>query len=194
METIDISPAAESLIRDQISLLKDIHPVPANHIFIIERLNQAKHNLTHLLALSQREELPLTQDDIAEFRAIQIAPLVAEPTDIERLWQAKSPYANDKAAVHLLTHSPHYAEVAPAILRSRKDNDETRFFLPGSPGQLQKRLMGLSHEAQCVGQLIYSLLGLGDPARLAALLPGLDPQSMVAFTEACYILQNEQSE
>lgn len=190
--TIQLSTDAQSLIRDQIALLKDIHPVPANHIFVVERLHQAKHNLTHLLALSQREELPLTTEDIAEFRAIQVAPLVAEPTDIEDLRQAHSPYANDRAAAHMLAHTPHYAELAPLLIRS---SGEHKFLmLPKTRFHLLAKLSGLSHEAQCAGQLVYSLLGLGHPDPLASLLPNLDPQSMVAFTEACQILQSEQSE
>lgn len=188
-DIITLSPAAQSLIRDQISLLEGIYPAPVNHDFVVQRLQEARHNLEHLLTLSSSEAPGLTEEDAEHFRTIQVAPLVAEPIEAERLMAMEST-PQHRAATHLLTHSPHYAELVTALVASDDcgwigfvfplDDELHRFEVP----------QHLSDEARRVGSLVLMLLGVSIREPLGELLPGLDPQSSVAFAEACQILQS----
>lgn len=187
--TIAISPAAQSLIRDQVSLLEGVYPAPVNHEFVVARLQQTKHNLTHLLSVAAAERPVLTDDDAAHFRSITVAPLVAEPTQAERLSNVDSTPAH-RAAAYLLTRSPHYAELVP-VLVARDDCGWLGFVIPVSEDLHAFELpQHLSPEARRVGSLVLMLLGVSTHESLPTLLPGLDPQSSVAFSEACQILQH----
>lgn len=187
--TIAISPAAESLIRDQISLLEGVYPAPVNHEFVVRRLQQTKHNLTHLLSLAAAERTVLTDADAAHFRSITVAPLVAESTEAERLMAVEAT-PQHRAATHLLTRSPYYAELV-SVLVARDDCGWIGYVVPvGEDLQTFELPKHLSPEARRVGSLVLMLLGVSIPESLPTLLPGLDPQSSVAFAEACQILQS----
>ncbi|GAA1450270.1 hypothetical protein ACFP47_01545 [Nesterenkonia lacusekhoensis] len=187
-DIITLSPAAQSLIRDQISLLEGIYPAPVNHEFVVQRLQEARHNLEHLLTLSSSEAPGLTQEDAEHFRTIQVAPLVAEPIEAERLMAMEST-PQHRAATHLLTHSSHYAELVTALVAS-DDCGWIGFVFPLDDGLHRFEVpQHLSGEARRVGSLVLLLLGVSIRESLGELLPGLDPQSSVAFAEACQILQ-----
>ena len=187
--TITISPAAQSLIRDQIALLEGVYPAPVNHEFVVRRLQQAKHNLTHLLSLAAAERPALTDADAAHFRSITVAPLTTEPTEAERLMAVEAT-PQHRAATHLLAHSPHYAELVP-VLVARDNCGWLGFVIPVSEDLHAFELpQHLSEGARRVGSLVLMLLGVSTRESLPTLLPGLDPQSSVAFAEACQILQH----
>lgn len=186
---ITISPAAQSLIRDQISLLAGVYPAPVNHEFVVQRLQEARHNLTHLLSVAAAERPALTQEDAEHFRSITVAPLVTESTEAERLMAVEAT-PQHRAATHLLTRSPYYAELV-SVLVARDDCGWLGFVIPVSEDLHAFELPHhLSEGARRVGSLVLMLLGVSTHESLPTLLPGLDPQSSVAFSEACQILQH----
>ena len=94
-----------------------------------------------------------------------------------------------RAATHLLTCSPYYAELV-SVLVARDDCGWLGYVVPVAEDlhtfELPKHL---TPEARRVGSLVLMLLGISLREPLGRLLPGLDPQSSVAFAEACQILQ-----
>lgn len=185
---ITISPAAQSLIRDQISLLAGVYPAPVNHEFVVARLQEARHNLTHLLSVAAAERPVLTDADAEYFRSITVAPLTTEPTEAERLMAVEAT-PQHRAATHMLTRSPHYAELVP-VLVAQDDCGWIGYVVPLSDQLHDFEVpQHLSEGARRVGSLVLMLLGASLRESLGELLPGLDPQSSVAFAEACQILQ-----